>query len=193
MATAHRRIFCRPVLRWAFAAAVTFALFLGGPDARGDEELEFAVKATYLYKFAPFVTWPAPLAPGPGRPLNLCLSGTDRVTQLAQRAAAGQTVNGGAINVVVLTNGDPPANCHILYVANSPFSAKTLDAAHGKPILTVTDGSFPDRGIVQLVVVDHHVRFDIDEQLAADAGISISSKLLELAHSVSAQTRAATP
>jgi hypothetical protein len=37
-----------------------FGLLCGAPAARAqDTAVEYAVKATYLYKFVPFVQWPA--------------------------------------------------------------------------------------------------------------------------------------
>jgi len=49
-------------------------------------------------------------------------------------------------------------------------------------VLTVTDGGRGgDVGIIQFVMEDGHVRFDIDEAAARASGLSISSKLLSLA------------
>jgi hypothetical protein len=59
-----------------------------------------------------------------------------------------------------------------------------LASAHGKPVLTVMDGTQADHGIVEFTVVQHHVRFDIDNGLATEGGLSISSKLLGLANTV---------
>jgi hypothetical protein len=39
-------------------------------------------------------------------------------------------------------------------------------------------------GVISFVVIANHVRFDIDNAAAEDAGLRISSKLLSLAHAV---------
>jgi uncharacterized protein DUF4154 len=163
-------------------AALAVALACAVSPAACDEpaQLENEIKATYVYKFAPFVTWPRAVAQA--GPFDICVSGADAVTQLLPQAVAGQQVNGRAIEIRHLADADAPDNCPILYVAASAMSAQVVDAAHGKPILTVTDASLP--GVVQFVVVGHHVRFDIDESLAAQSGLSISSKLLGLANRV---------
>jgi hypothetical protein len=144
--------------------------------------LEYAVKATYLYKFAPFVTWP-PSAPQKTT-FDLCLSGSDDVTRLVPEAAAGHAINGKPLAVRVLAAGESPDGCQILYIAASPAAAQTLDAVRSKPVLTITDAALPNHGIIGFTIIDHHVRFDIDNSLAANAGLSISSKLLNLANAV---------
>jgi hypothetical protein len=150
--------------------------------------LEQAVKATYLLKFAPFVTWPPSALLKPG-PFALCLSGTDAVTDLIPQAASGQKINGQTIAVRHLADTDNPQDCQILYLATSAATPALLAAARGKPILTVTDGAGPVHGIVQFTVVNHHVHFNIDTSLAADTGLVISSKLLSLADVVTPQAK----
>lgn len=147
-----------------------------------DASLEYAVKATYLSKFAPFVTWPPATAAKPT--FDLCLSGVDEVTRLAPDAAQGLRVNGKAVAVRKLADTDSADTCQVLYVANSPVAARVLASVKGKPVLTVTDSTLPDHGIVTFAVIEHHVRFDIDDALAASGGLAISSKLLSLAHAV---------
>jgi hypothetical protein len=149
-----------------------------------DVPLEYAVKATYLYKFAPFITWPAATFPKPEDAFVLCVNGADEVTRLLPQMAAGQQVNGHPIQVRQLADGGNPQDCQILYIANAPGAPQMLSAAHGKPVLTVIDGPQSGHGIVQFIVEQHHVRFDIDDGLAADGGLSISSKLLGLANAV---------
>ena len=67
-----------------------------------------------------------------------------------------------------------------------PGRARVLDAARGSPVLTITDVPAVSRtkGIINLIVVDNRVRFEIDLQSAAENGLNISSKLLDLAASV---------
>ncbi len=149
--------------------------------------LEDTVKAAYIYKFAPFVTWPT--HPAAGAPFTICSIGTDRVSVLLPQVTAGQRVDERPIQIRALAEGEPPADCAILYIASSVAAGGVLDAVHGKPILTVTSLE-GQHGIVQLVTVEHHVSFDIDAKLAAEDGLTISSKLLGLARTV---TRPAVP
>ncbi len=53
---------------------------------------------------------------------------------------------------------------------------------HG-PVLTVTDlpAGAAHKGIINFVVEDNHVRFEIDNRAANESGLRISSQLMALA------------
>lgn len=176
----QKRLFANVSRSGAFGIA---ALFLATTLVRAAEtSLEFAVKAAYLYKFAPFVTWPASL---PAKnAFDLCLSGSDEVTRMTPEFVAGQTINGKPIAIRNLAGGDAPDGCQILYVANAPGAGLLLDSVRNKPILTVADSALHGHSVIEFAMVEHHVRFNIDNGLATAAGLSISSKLLSLANAV---------
>jgi len=143
--------------------------------------LEDAVKAAYVYKFAPFVTWPAPVAPG--APFVICTLGSDRVSALLPQVAEGQRVDDHPIHVRQVAENEPADGCRILYVADEMQAAGDLDGVRGKPILTITSEDGP-AGVIHLSTAARHVVFDIDAKLAAQDGLQISSKLLGLARKV---------
>lgn len=146
--------------------------------------IEHAVKATYIYKFAPFVEWPAGAFVSPSDPLVLCIAGVDAVSQVVDEAVQGQMIGGHPISVLHLLTPDNDSRCHILYVASQGASAvAALDKVRGRPILTVTDTAREAQahGIINFVVQDNRVRFEIDQNAAAENHLVISSKLLNLA------------
>jgi hypothetical protein len=166
-------------------ASVMCVLALAGTRAFAQSStIEYPVKATYLYKFAPFVEWPPGTFAAPSDPLVLCIAGVDPVGELVDEAAKGQTVGGRAILVVHQWTPAREARCHILYVASRGLPAQAaLDSVRGTPVLTVTDSAHDPRaqGIINFVVQDNRVRFEIDPNAAADNHLVISSKLLNLA------------
>jgi hypothetical protein len=150
-----------------------------------DGSLEYAVKATFLYKFAPFVDWPPKAFPLPQSPIKICVLGRDPFGDMLDRAVAGQTIGGRTIVVVRIDAADT-SDCHIMYVSEPDGAAKrALESVRGAPILTVTSTSEPEsKGIINFVIRDNRVRFEIDDYAAAQNGLIISSKLLNLAISV---------
>lgn len=163
-------------------AVVATALALATPARAESGALELAVKATYLYKFAPFVTWPASAA-APAAPLAICVQGADPFGPLLDRAVAGQSVGGHPVVVHRVPRLEPDQGCAIAYVSGSAAQsqAQALAAVEKAPVLTVTDAARgPARGIIHLVLDGGKVRFAIDAARAEDAGIGISSKLLAL-------------
>lgn len=150
--------------------------------------VEAAVKATYLYKFAPFVEWPAGTFASPSDPLVICTVGSDAVAGLVDEAVRGQAIGGHPIDVLHLSAVPRQAPCHVLYVASrGAAAAAALGSVRGTPVLTVTDaaGDTATTGIVNFVVQDNRVRFEIDLRAAAENHLVISSKLLNLATRVS--------
>ena len=165
-------------------AATAITLSMGG--ARADGSVEYAVKGTFLYKFLPFVQWPASAFAAPNSPITICILGRDPFGSALDKAVADQVVE---THLVVVKRGatlsDLPA-CQAVFVslANPEAQADAVHAFDGKPVLTVTDSTASPAGVIGFVVEQNHVRFDIDDALAARDGLTISSKLLTLARKV---------
>jgi len=166
------------------AAGLVLLASLGGTARAGDLPLEYAVKASYLYKFAPFVQWPPAAFDSASAPLTICIAGPDPFGPALGEAVKGQRVNGHPIMVRHVDAVRPGMPCQILFVAGDETEEDLHAIAH-EPILTVTDrvrGS--TGGMIQFVTVGGRVRFAIDQAAAQYSGIAISSKLLGLAVSV---------
>lgn len=152
------------------------------------ESLEYAVKAAYLYKFSPFVEWPSAAFATPTSAFGLCVVGEDPFGSLLDQVVAGQHVGNRPILVRRMMAAPAPGMCQIMYVsgASAALAGLALNAVRGTPVLTVTDmpASEGPRGVINLIVADNRVRFDIDEAAARVNGLAISSKLLSLAVNV---------
>ncbi|MBS0360847.1 MAG: YfiR family protein [Proteobacteria bacterium] len=176
-------------LRTAAASLTILALAAAGQATRAAEgdSLEVAVKATYLYKLAPFVSWPQAVWPGPTAPLTICVQGADPFGPVLERAVSGQAVAGHPLAVRRLARIAADSGCQIAYLGGGPAQSigQALTAVAGAPVLTVTDEARGGgRGIVNLVLDAGRVRFAIDAGLADRNGVAISSKLLALAVAV---------
>jgi hypothetical protein len=182
-----RHAYRTPGLRGAaYAAIYALSLIWSGSAKSDNEALAYAVKATYLCKLPAFVTWPAGTQTGGA--FALCVVGQDPFGSLLDRAAEGQTVQQQPIVVRRYpTVANNPA-CQLIFVAGSSSQsvAATLATVRGAPVLTVTDGQRDpaSSGIINFVLADDHVRFEIDQGSAAQNGLVISSKLLSLATAV---------
>ena len=174
--------------RGFLAGLLLAALALPGAAlGQGASELEYAVKATYLYKFAPFVHWPeSSQAAGAG--FEICIVGRDPFGALLDDAVRGEQVRGQPIAVRRLPEIARASGCGIVFAGGSSAQSvrEILDAVAGEPVLTVTDVALSRtaKGIVHFVILDDRVRFEIDDQAAAENGLMISSKVLSLALSV---------
>jgi hypothetical protein len=166
---------------------VLLGLFLA-TGASADVSLEYAVKAAYLPKFIPFITWPETSFAGPAAPVTICVLGSDPFGGRLEQVAG--SLKSGDRTIVVRHLPSPDASCQLVFLGKSDetVAAGTLDAMKGKPVVTVTDSGLKAHGMISFVIEANHVRFDIDDASAAQGGVVISSKLLSLAHAVKSRS-----
>jgi hypothetical protein len=175
----------RPFLRGLGLLGAALALLppakaAGAPRA----SLEYAVKANYLYKFAPFVRWP-PDSIAPGSPFSICLVGANGFGTMIDEAVRGQAVDGRPIAIRRIGSAAGLGGCQILFVGRTARASSILRAAAASPILTVTDHDHAGGGgMIDFRLHSGRVRFVIDDAAARASGLQISSKLLSLALAV---------
>ena len=170
--------------------AVLVALAPQGAARAQGGSIEYAVKATYLYKFAPFVEWPPAAFATTTSPFQVCILGHDPFGVSLDQAVSGQRVDEHRVVVRRLDRVDAASGCHVLYLGASATqtTAEALRAVRGSPILTVADSGRDVGAIIKFIVKDNRVRFDIDTAAAAANHVTISSKLLAMAMSIRAGT-----
>lgn len=163
--------------------AIPLWAVLCAPPCAADESLAVAVKAAYLYKFAPFVTWPSP--PSADAPFTICVVGANPFGDQLDRAVASQALGPRPYQVVKLETIAAIADCNIAYLGGSPKQsvAAALDTVKGAPIFTVTEDGARN-GMISFKMQAGKVRFRVDQVAANQSGLPISSKLLNLAISV---------
>jgi hypothetical protein len=177
----------RNLWRWTGLALATLTPL--AICAHAAPSLEYAIKAAYLTKFISFITWPPGSFEKPDSPVTICLVGDDPFDGALDEAARSARVGERPIAVRHLIQ--PDDDCRMVFVpAGDPdLAAQTLQGLKGRPVATVTDSGIRPRGIISFVIAANHVRFDIDVAKADQNGLSISSKLLGLAHAVHVRGR----
>jgi hypothetical protein len=175
----------RPAARKLAIAVLALAVSMFGQRPHADAaELEYAVKAAYLYRFTPFVEWPASAFPSRSSPFYICVLGSDPFGESLDQALNGRQVGDHPLRARRLQMLDGPGECQILYLGTS--RTQTAEAAvekvRGTPVLTVAEQSLGVSGcVVQFLVRDGHVRFTIDAAAANANRVVVSAKLLSLA------------
>ncbi len=150
-----------------------------------DRATEYQVKAAFLFNFAKFVEWPADAFPGADAPLQICLLGRDPFGHEFEQLIADKTVNGHRIEVIH-SSGVPQAKaCQIIFVASSEKqqAREILRGLRGASVLTVGDtaGFAGLGGIINFVVDEGRVRFEINVKAAERAHLKVSVRLLTVA------------
>lgn len=142
---------------------------------------ETAIKAEFVLRFPEFVEWPQ--GPAEGRPVTLCLSPSQPFGSAVQ-ASVARLPRSRRIVVRQLQDRELPRTCDVVYVAAGDLAL--LDSVANLPILTVGDHpNFCQRGgIINLLVIDGRVRFEIELARARRSGLKLDSQLLRLASRV---------
>lgn len=170
-----------PLAAWVLAGALALA---AGP-LLAEANLEYPVKAAFLFNFTKFVDWPADAFAGEKSPLTLCLYGSDPFGRSLDDLVANETLGGRPIAVRRVGRGGDLKSCHVLFFSRSERErqAEVLSSLRGAPVLTVgeTASFLTDGGLVNFYIEANKVRFAVDLGAVEKARLKISSKLLRLA------------
>lgn len=146
---------------------------------------EYQVKAAFLYNFAKFVRWPDTAFPETNSPLVIGILGDNPFGQSLDLAVKGKSINGHPLAIRPVTAQEEMRGCHVLFICQKPKRniPETLNALDHACTLTVSDtsGFYEAGGMIHFVMEGTKVRFEINDQAATHAGLSISSKLLSVA------------
>ncbi len=179
----------KPNLLWGMA--VVAACFLTGlpllfPNAARHSEYE--VKAAYLYNFGRFIEWPQNGAPAQARDFAICVLGQDPFGQALDATVSGEQIDGKNVVPVRIAKADEAGGCRVVFISPSEGrQLKEILAILAKSsILTVSDmPKFVDSGgMVEFVISDQRVRFEINLAAARGVGLTLSSELLKVAANV---------
>jgi len=169
--------------------AIVWALFsVSGLHAQRSKPAEYEVKAAYLYNFGKFVEWPAKIKAASADAFTVCVLGQDPFGVTLDATIAGETIDGKSVVAKRISKPQDALDCRILFISSSEESQlkqilATLDKTN---ILTVSDMlQFTRRGgMIQFILEENRVRFEVNLTTAQRAGLTLSSQLLKLAISV---------
>jgi hypothetical protein len=181
-----------PLCRWcarlpAAAMLAVLAMLAATPPVLAADAmpLERSVKAAFLYKFLGYVEYPADRPEG-GAPYVVGVLGADDIAAELVRITAGRVVDSHPVMVRPLHAGDLPAGLHMLFVGGDGASAALLQAAQQAGVLTVTDtpGGLRAGSVINFVLADERVRFEVSLEAAEKSNLKVSSRLLSVAYVV---------
>jgi hypothetical protein len=132
---------------------------------------EYQIKAAFLYN-----------------QLVVGLIGDDPFGSTIDQTISGKSINGRQLTIQRLKWGQNLRECHILFIAASERKrlAQILESLRGANVLTVSelDKFCLQGGLINFILEENKVRFEINLDAAEQAGLKISSRLLTLAKSV---------
>jgi len=174
-------VFAFALLMPVFASAAAIAQSdLQAPEPR--------VKAAFLFKFGSYVEWPSGAFVSATAPFTIGVMDADALADELATVVAGRNMDGRPVVVRKLHEGDPINGFNIIFIGKAVDGklAGILSPMKGRPTLAVTEseGALELGSMINFVIVDGKVRFDISLQPAAAGSLKISSRLLAVARKV---------
>lgn len=156
------------------------------PQAMADDaNVEYKVKAGYLYNFTKFITWPEDNS----ETFNLCIVGEDPfgdlIDPIEQRTAFGRPIKLFRFNSL-----NKEQNCHIFFISASikdnVLLKSMLAIQNTNKSLTVGEGKefAAQGGMIGFVNRQGNIKLQINLKVLQHSDLKISAKLLEVAELV---------
>jgi hypothetical protein len=166
------------------------ALLFSESIVADDDDLEYKIKAGYLYNFTKFITWPKVNS----TTFNLCILGTDPfgtfIDPLEKKSAFTRSIRIFRLDEAdFLSSSNPKADCHILYVSLSisnnqktVFEKIQANQNKGETLVVGESETFAaEGGMIGFINKDGKIKLQINQQSVKQTGLKISAKLLEIA------------
>jgi len=158
--------------------------FVFNVDAYVEKPTEYQIKAALLYYFTKFVEWPQESLPETGKTLTIGVLGNSPILTSLE-AIEGKKTKG---RMVVVKHFKRPAEvefCHLLFISSSEEAhlVQILNKVKDWNTLTVSESEVFLRrgGMINFILVDQKVRFEINESAVGRTGLMIAPNLLKLA------------
>jgi hypothetical protein len=147
------------------------------------EATEYQIKAAMLANFALFVDWPHAAFPAPNSPFVACVLGADPFGTWLKHEL-GARIGSHPVEISYLEKAQSAPECHMVFISRSeqPRLKQVLSSLRNSSALIVSDCSDIEEfcrygGMIAFVTVGGKVRFDLNADAAAKAGLTIDSKL----------------
>jgi hypothetical protein len=160
-----------------------YAIFAAPAAAQRSRPEEYQVKAVYLFNFGKFIEWPA--ASARNESFTICVLGLDPFGPMLDATIAGEAIDTHKLVAKRIVSAQDAADCRILYIASSEAARvkEIVAVAKKSAVLTVSDlpGFTVNGGMIQFVLKENKVRFEVNLTAAEKAGLTLSSQLLKVA------------
>jgi hypothetical protein len=167
-------------------------LTLAAPAAQAQPVTEQDIKAVFLFKFTNFVEWPSSAWQGTD-PFRFCVAANKEMTAIIERTMKDETVNGHVVEIRPVDAPEDARRCHILFIGRSEMARAPvlLGEVRDRPVLTVGESEdfLTKGGAIGFVLAERRVTFDINVANAKRGGLSMSSRLLQVARKLEGISR----
>lgn len=135
------------------------------------------VRAAMVVNFGRYAEWSNQ---EPQNAMTVCVA-QEATIRDAITALQGSSFDGITVSVTLLEQTSP-SSCHIAYVGEALANPADTRVLNDAGVLTVSDAAgFSEYGVIELVSIGRQTRFKVNNQVAQQSNIQLSSRLLRLA------------
>lgn len=148
-------------------------------------EVEYRLKAVYLFNFLQFIEWPANVYENEESPVVVGIFGKDPFEKIIDETFSAEKAGSHPIQIIRFRKLEEMSSCHVLFISSSEkeISSASLKSLAESSILTVSDmENFAERGgSIGFYLENNKIKFEINMLALRQAQLKVSSKLMRLA------------
>jgi hypothetical protein len=141
------------------------------------------LKASYIYNFAKMIDWP--VVDNPGNFIIGIYGNTTVYNELIKKYAS-KSIGNQQIEIKKLSNTPNVGKIHLLYVTRDKEDdlIEIMKNITGDPVLIITEspGALDLGSIINFIIIDNSLNFELNNVQANDHGLIIGSRLKDLAY-----------
>jgi hypothetical protein len=172
------------------AFTLLFAFTLSTParicHATTSSNLEYKLKAAFIYNFIKFTKWPKTThQESNNNPLIVCIAGKNpfgtALEPLAQKKVSGRQII--ISRATISDDMQKPCTCQVLFLATAPATDNFIEAVKHLGILTISDevGFAQQGGCIELRKQKGKIRFIINRSAIKQQGLILGYQVYDLA------------
>jgi hypothetical protein len=140
---------------------------------------EQAIKAAFLYRFLGYVEWPAGVFSSNSAPIVIGVLGADDIADQLRSVVERR------VEVRQADERDALDGVQVLFVGQGERAmlSRLVPAAQQRSVLLVTDfdGALDHGSVINLVIVENRMRFEVSLEAAERSALKLSSRMLAVA------------
>jgi hypothetical protein len=161
-----------------FLTIITLLLLLGSGNVLAKD---YTYHTVFVYNFTRYIEWPSA-----GNETVIGVQGGDKDAMAAfEKMAQSKSMGDRKYTVKVITKPEDAATCHVIFIPDKESDKVTAYAQKyansPKLIITEKDGLVKKGSMINFVVVDGKMRFELNQDAMDKSGLKVSSQLLSLA------------
>lgn len=157
--------------------------------AQGDVSavLERRLKAALLYRMVAYVDFPEALFPKADTPFTIGIAGADSLAAELSEFATGRTVLNRPLAVRAVRTPEAARDVHLMFIGRAEQAQLGTLLRAAPPtalIVTESDDALRQGSVINFLIIDGQVRFEVSLEAARKRSLRLSARLLSVAHSI---------